>query len=295
VAGGPAAAALVLRVPFALGTGDAANILFDDFRLAQTAPTAPVDLDALTLTSRSGSTITLAEHLDTSYTEGLLVVQNGSIVYERYCNGLDADTRHMLASVTKSVTASLLGIEIARGTLTRDALIGDIAPEFAGTSVADATIGQVIDMTAGTDFDETHDLLADPTEEAAVLRFMRQSGSVPLDGAEPIGTLASFREYGRAYPHGERFEYFGKHDGRMGHRSVAVHSDRSWRTPEIGAVRESIWPSHSSRCRSQAAASHSSSLFPCPRSEALCCSPAKPRCSVGTRMRPCPSHSQSVA
>jgi CubicO group peptidase (beta-lactamase class C family) len=170
-------------------------------------PTAPVDLDALTLTSRSGSTITLAEHLDTSYTEGLLVVQNGSIVYERYCNGLDADTRHMLASVTKSVTASLLGIEIARGTLTRDALIGDIAPEFAGTSVADATIGQVIDMTAGTDFDETHDLLADPTEEAAVLRFMRQSGSLPLDGAEPIGTLASFREFGRAYPHGERFEY----------------------------------------------------------------------------------------
>ncbi len=41
VAGGPAAAALVLRAPVALKSGDAAHILFDDFRLAQSEPTAP--------------------------------------------------------------------------------------------------------------------------------------------------------------------------------------------------------------------------------------------------------------
>ena len=107
-------------------------------------PVAAVDLGPLTLTARSGRTVTFDEHLATSCTEGIIVLKDGAVVYERYLNGLQPDTRHLLASVTKSVTATLLGIEVGRGTLTRDALVADVAPEFAGTSVADAANGSAL-------------------------------------------------------------------------------------------------------------------------------------------------------
>jgi CubicO group peptidase (beta-lactamase class C family) len=170
-------------------------------------PVDLVDLDHLELVDRTGATVTLGQHLETSYTEGLIVVQDGTVVYERYLNGLQPDTQHLLASVTKSVTATVLGVEIGRGALHRDDRVVDIAPEFAGTSVEDATVGHVIDMTAGTAFTEVHDALADPTQESDLIRFFRQSGTMPLGDAEPVGVLGLFRELEQGYPHGEHFEY----------------------------------------------------------------------------------------
>ena len=199
-------------------------------------PVAPIDLGALTLTARSGRTVTFDEHLATSCTEGIIVLKDGAVVYERYLNGLQPDTRHLLASVTKSVTATLLGIEVGRGTLTRDALVADVAPEFTGTSVADATVGQLVDMTVGTGFEEAHDRLADSDEEPDVVRFMRQSGSLPLDGAAPIGTLGSFREFGQTYPHGEHFEYRTPLTCVLG-RVLEVATG----TPYVELVSERLW------------------------------------------------------
>jgi CubicO group peptidase (beta-lactamase class C family) len=170
-------------------------------------PVDLVDLDHLEVVDRTGATITLDQHLESSFTEGLIVIKDGTVVYERYLNGLQPDTQHLLASVTKSITASVLGIEIGKGTLRRDDRVADIAPEFSGTSVADATIGQLIDMTVGTAFSEVHDELADPAQESDLMRFFRQTGTMPLGDADPIGVLGLFRELGQAYPHGDHFEY----------------------------------------------------------------------------------------
>jgi CubicO group peptidase (beta-lactamase class C family) len=170
-------------------------------------PVDLIDLDHLELVDRTGTTITLAQHVETSFTEGLLVVKDGTVVYERYLNGLQPETQHLLASVTKSITASVLGIEIGRGALRRDDRVTDIAPEFRGTSIDDATVGQLIDMTVGTAFSEVHDELADPSQESDLMRFFRQSGTMPLGDAEPVGVLGLFRELEQAYPHGDHFEY----------------------------------------------------------------------------------------
>lgn len=170
-------------------------------------PVDLVELGHVELVDRHGATISLDQHLETSFTEGLLVIRDGAIVFERYRNGLQPDTQHLLASVTKSMTASTLGIEIGKGLLAVDDRVADVAPELIGTSVEDATIGQLIDMTVGTAFDEVHDALADPGQESQLVRFFRQTGTMPLGDAEPIGVLGLFRELGLAYPHGERFGY----------------------------------------------------------------------------------------
>lgn len=45
----------------------------------------------------------------------LLIARNGHLVFERYFEGYDAGRRHMLQSVSKSVTSALIGIAIGRG------------------------------------------------------------------------------------------------------------------------------------------------------------------------------------
>lgn len=175
--------------------------------LVRELPVDLVELDHLEFVDRTGATTTLGQHLETSFTEGLIVIKDGTIVYERYLNGLQPATRHLLASVTKSITGTALGVEIGKGTLRRDDRVADIAPEFIGTSIEDATVGQLIDMTVGTAFAEVHDELADPTQESDLVRFFRQTGTMPLGDATPVGVLGLFRELGQAYPHGDHFEY----------------------------------------------------------------------------------------
>ena len=53
----------------------------------------------------SGQPITWAEAFDVNYSDGLLVLHHGRIVYERYAGCLDRDTLHGAMSLTKSSQA----------------------------------------------------------------------------------------------------------------------------------------------------------------------------------------------
>ena len=44
--------------------------------------------------------------------DSVLVVRNGTLVFETYRNGYGADSRHHLQSATKSVTSALVGIAL---------------------------------------------------------------------------------------------------------------------------------------------------------------------------------------
>ena len=194
---------------------------------ARSLPEAPFDLGGIELEGRDGSTITLDEHLVRSRTEGLIVLKDGAVVFERYLNGLQPDTRHIFFSVTKSVCASTLGIAVERGQIGLGDLVGDIDPMLAGTALGSATVQQVIDMTAGIDFLETYDELSSPDAETAALRFFRQCGLMPLEGADPVGVIALLGEYGLAYPHGERFEYRTPLTCTAGHL-LEIATGRPW-------------------------------------------------------------------
>ncbi|MCB0202462.1 MAG: serine hydrolase, partial [Anaerolineae bacterium] len=52
--------------------------------------------------------------------DSVLVVRNGTLVFETYRNGYGADSRHHLQSATKSVTSALVGIAL------RDGLIASV-------------------------------------------------------------------------------------------------------------------------------------------------------------------------
>ena len=164
-------------------------------------------LDAVAFVGAETGSSTWGEHLERSQCDGVCVVHDGRIVFERYFNAMAADTPHLLMSVTKSVCAATLGASVGKGRIGVDDLVCDVAPEFAGTSLDGATVQHVIDMSAGTDFVEDYDLYDDADGDSPLIEYERQAGYRPLGARPPIGTLGHFRTYGTAFAHGARFDY----------------------------------------------------------------------------------------
>jgi len=97
----------------------------------------------------------------------ILLVKNGKLIFEEYFYGYDRDTRHMLASVTKSVTSILVGIAIDKQMIgSVNEKVYEFFPEYKGTrwidQKYDITLKHVLTMTAGLDWDEITNLHPHP-------------------------------------------------------------------------------------------------------------------------------------
>jgi CubicO group peptidase (beta-lactamase class C family) len=117
---------------------------------------AEVDLDGLKVKSLSGSDIALSAFLDETYTDGLVVLKNGAVAYERYFNGMTPRTLHLSQSVAKSTIGMLYGIFAGRGQIDLSAPLSHYLPELKNTGYRGASVQQVLNMTSGIKFDETY-------------------------------------------------------------------------------------------------------------------------------------------
>jgi CubicO group peptidase (beta-lactamase class C family) len=113
--------------------------------------------------------------------EGIVIVKDGKLVFEEYFDGrahptygdgpvsYDRDTKHCLSSVTKSVTATLLGIAIDRGFVPSvDERIFGYFPDMADLDVglkSTITLKHLVTMSAGLQWDEWSYPLSDPRND----------------------------------------------------------------------------------------------------------------------------------
>ncbi|WP_108718739.1 serine hydrolase [Miniimonas sp. S16] len=88
-------------------------------------------------------------------TRGVVVLQGGELVAERYADGFTADTPQLGWSMSKSLTNLLVGRLVHDGELTLDQ--DHLRPEWTDER-ADITVRQLLDMTSGLRWDETYDL-----------------------------------------------------------------------------------------------------------------------------------------
>jgi CubicO group peptidase (beta-lactamase class C family) len=133
-----------------------------------------------------------------TYTDGVIVHHHGRIVYERYFNALTEDTTHLLMSVSKSVTSAAVGALVAEGRLDPAADVTYMLPELGGTSFEGCTVRHLLDMRAGTRFDENYD---DPDADVRVYEQVylwrpRSGRGLPVDICTYYATLVNDGAHG---------------------------------------------------------------------------------------------------
>ena len=156
------------------------------------------------VTFRSGQReMTIAQMLAETYTDGFLVVHHGRIVAELYFNGMAPDTTHLLMSVSKSVTSAVAGALWGRGMLDTSSHVTDIVPELGGTSFEGATVQHLLDMRAGTRFNEDYDDPEADVRASEPIYLWRPRGARDL----PDDALTYFAELRNDGQHGGPFRY----------------------------------------------------------------------------------------
>lgn len=127
------------------------------------------DIDSLTFTPLGSTTeMTWEESLYANYTDGIIVLHKGNVVYERYFGVLEPNGQHGAMSVTKSFVGTLAAMLVADGTIDAEKQVKEYVPELATSAFGNATVREVMDMTTGIKFSEDYsDLNAEVWQHAA--------------------------------------------------------------------------------------------------------------------------------
>ncbi|OWY14227.1 6-aminohexanoate hydrolase [Thioclava sp. JM3] len=163
------------------------------------------EIDALSFTPLNSDTaMTWEQSLYANYTDGILILHEGEVVYERYFGCLDETGKHAAMSMTKSVTGLLGEILVAEGKLDDTLLVRDIIPEIGDSAFATATVRQVMDMTTGVKYSEDY---SDPNADI----WQYSAAASPLPKPEgytgPNGYWEYLQQVKPDGEHGAAFHY----------------------------------------------------------------------------------------
>ena len=159
----------------------------------------PVDLSSLEVPFPDGRKVLLGDWLEAAYTDGFIVLHEGNVVYERYFNDQAPATQHLMFSVTKSFTGTLVLMLIEQGRIDADGRVAEYLPELADTAFGDATIQHMLDMTNSIHYIEDY-----YNPDAHITGFLEAM----LPGGEGLyANLQTLTEQHEKFAHGEAFHY----------------------------------------------------------------------------------------
>ncbi|MGR5236858.1 serine hydrolase domain-containing protein [Vibrio alfacsensis] len=153
----------------------------------------------------SEKTMSWKDSLSANYTDGMLILHKGNIVYETYSGCLNDMGKHAAMSMTKSLTGLLAEILVVEGKLDPNAKVETIVPELKGSAFASATVRQVMDMTTSLKYSENY---ADPNADI----WVYSKAASPLPKAKDYDGPNGYFEYLQTVKkdtinHGEAFGY----------------------------------------------------------------------------------------
>jgi len=151
-----------------------------------------------------GKPMTWEMSLSANYTDGILIIHEGKVVYERYFGCLEETGKHAAMSMTKSMTGLLTEILVAEGRLDESAQVASIVPELANSAFGSATLRQVMDMTTALDYSEDY---ADPEADIWIYSAAASPLPKPKDYKGPNGYFEYLQTVKQDGVHGEAFGY----------------------------------------------------------------------------------------
>ncbi len=202
------------------------------------------EIDALTFVPLGGGEpMTWQQSLQANYTDGIIILHRGKLVYERYFGVLKPEGQHAAMSITKTFTGTLAALLVAEEKLDPERLVADYVPELAASGFGDASVRQLMDMTTGIHFSEDY---ADPKAEVWAHAAAGNPLPKPADYQGPrtyYEFLQTVKPQGR---HGEAFHYrtansdaLGWVIARVSGRNVAqLLSERIW--SRLGAEQDAF-------------------------------------------------------
>jgi CubicO group peptidase (beta-lactamase class C family) len=173
---------------------------------------------------------TIAGFLKRSDTDALTVIKRGRIVGDWFAPHMEFGARHIVFSISKSITAIIAGILEGEHALDLDAPVTAYIPEAEGSAYGDATVRHVLDMAVSVDIEETYN---DP--DSAYGRYRKATLWNPGGGAEDL--LSFLMTLPRLDgPHGETFRYRSPNSDLLG---VVVERASGERFTDL--MREKLW------------------------------------------------------
>ncbi len=137
-------------------------------------------------------------YLDNHPATGLLVLQDGKLLLERYEYGRSASDRFTSFSMAKTVVGMAVGIAVAEGRIASiEDPVDKYQPALANSAWKGVAIHQVLNMSSGVKFDETYD--KPDTDIARLSRPWTRDQGTLLQSLQAIQQV-------EAKP-GERFKY----------------------------------------------------------------------------------------
>jgi CubicO group peptidase (beta-lactamase class C family) len=136
-----------------------------------------------------GEQLNLLEGLDHFHTDGLIILHDGKMIFEKYWNGNTKDSKHIAFSVSKSYLSALFGIAIEEGLIKSiDDNVSVYLDDFEGTGYEDVKIKNLLQMSSGIEFNEDY---ADPNSD--INRFARATAKG-----------SSFRDFAKTLKNGKK-------------------------------------------------------------------------------------------
>ena len=162
-------------------------------------------IDAVRFTPLGGDEpMTWKESLSANYTDGVLILHKGRVVYEKYFGCLDEMGKHAAMSMTKSITGLLAEMLVVEGRLDDTVKVSLIIPELKDSGFGSATVRQVMDMTTALNYSEDY---SDP--KADIWAYSKAANPLPKPkGYEgPNGYFEYLQTVKQDGVHGEAFGY----------------------------------------------------------------------------------------
>lgn len=170
--------------------------------LSSTASAAPAALDPAPLAQLEAA---VASDEIKQVTSVLLMV-DGTVVYEHYFNGADASTLHDVRSASKSVTAMLVGAAVGDGHLPGlQARVYDYFPAFTAAHAVDprlraTTLEDLLTMSSLWECDDENAFSAGHEERMYLSeRWLDFALALPVKGFAPWMTRPEDSPHGRAH------------------------------------------------------------------------------------------------
>jgi CubicO group peptidase (beta-lactamase class C family) len=147
-----------------------------------------------------GQSYSYPQFAERTYTNAMLVIRHGKVLFEEYRNRSTPMTRFLSMSMAKTVTSMLVGIALGEGKIASlDDPAEKYVPELKGSGYEGVTLRQILQMRSGVGYEERYDFGAHPSfaghlhQDAIVLNKMRfAAGALETTRANAPGSTFNY-------------------------------------------------------------------------------------------------------